>query len=315
MITISDDEFSIATEVLIYSFRKFNPEFDGDIIVVTDDLSVTHRERIARFGAVRFEAPTPRLQAAVEELQAKEPRLQGIYRRLFSFEIFRLSGYRRLVYIDSDIYCSGDLSELFSRTESLLACPDGFTYEDRVRTLLGGDLPVTPAQRYGKRLTSSFNAGVLAVDGSLVGEETYQGLIDLLNHASWRRIGPSKFTDQMLLNRYFEGRFTPLPARFNYMIFLEEYQKCLERLSLLDARLVHFAGSIKPWNRYDPVELVHRAPQFIKFIDIWRELLDEARSDAGSGRSPADLEERCRRQADWITAYNEQGIKPIGRLY
>ena len=103
MITISDDEFGIATEVLIYSFRKFNPEFDGDIIVVTDDLSVAHRERIARFGAVRFEAPTSRLQAAVEDLQAKEPRLQDIYRRLFSFEMFRLSGYRRLVYIDSDI--------------------------------------------------------------------------------------------------------------------------------------------------------------------------------------------------------------------
>ncbi|MCG6863548.1 MAG: hypothetical protein LJE70_20160, partial [Chromatiaceae bacterium] len=299
LVTISDASFSIATEVLLYSFRKYNPEFDGDVVVITDDLPEDHRERIGRHGAVRFEAPDPRLRAAVEDLQGKEPRLRGIYRRLFSLEVFRLSAYRRLVYVDSDIYCSGDISELFTRPETLLACPDGFTYEDRVMAMMTEDAPSAPAERYGRSFKSSFNAGVLGIGESLTGEETYRALLGMLDHATWRRMGPSKFTDQMVLNLYFEGRFTALPARFNYMVFLEEYQKCLDRVSLLDARLVHFAGAIKPWNRYDPIDLARRAPQFIKFIDVWRELLEEARSGVGPGGAPAAVAERCRRQADW----------------
>ncbi|MCG6863123.1 MAG: hypothetical protein LJE70_17895, partial [Chromatiaceae bacterium] len=62
-------------------------------------------------------------------------------------------------------------------------------------------------------------------------------------------------------------------------------------------------------------DLARRAPQFIKFIDVWRELLEEARSGVGPGGAPAAVAERCRRQADWIEAYNKQAIEPVGRLY
>lgn len=301
--------------MLLYSFYKYNPAFSGEVVIISDDLPEKYRERIARFGAIRFEPPDPQLRAAVDDLQATEPKLKDIYRRLFSFEVFRLSAYRRVVYIDSDIYCSGDISELFTRTEPLLACPDGFTYEDRVRSLLANGVPPARSERYGKRFDNSFNTGVLSIGESLLGEETYHALLGMLDPASWRRLGPSKFTDQMALNVHFDGRYTSLSARYNYVVFLEEYQKCLERVSLLDARLVHFAGVIKPWNCYDPVELARSAPQFIKFIDVWRELLDEARSGTDCPAARADVERRFRRQSNWIAVHNEKGIQPIGRLY
>lgn len=300
---------------MLYSFHKYNPNFDGDVIVVCDDLPEEHRDRLLRLGPVKFESPDPRLRSAVTALCNKEPSLQDIYRRLFSLEVFRLSNYQRVVYLDSDIYCSGDLSELFTATEPLLACPDGFAYGDRLRSLLSDGEDSKPAERYGSRPNDSFNAGVLSIGESLLGDDSYESLLQLLDHSNWKSLGPSKFTDQLALNVYFQGRFTPLHARYNYMIFLEEYQKCLEQVSLLDARLVHFAGAIKPWNRYDPVQLARSAPQFIKFVDVWRELLDEVRNGTEPGTNLAVMKERYQRQKNWIREHNKEGIEPVGRIY
>lgn len=315
LVTISDSEFSIASEVLLYSFLKYNPDYDGEIRVITDDASPEFRRRLERMGPVRFTEPDPRLRAAVDRLQEHDPRLSGIYRRLFSLELFRLSEYDRVVYLDSDIYCSGDISELFSRPEPLLACPDGFTLADRISKLVDGGRPPPATVRYGKPFDRSFNAGVLSVGKPVIGEDTYMQLLALLDPQRWEEMGRSKFTDQMALNIHFDGRFTPLHSRYNYVIFLEEYQKCVEQVSLLDARLVHFAGNIKPWNRYDPVQLARRAPQYVKFIDVWRELLDEARPASDADSRLADVERRFRRQQDWIRAYNEKNIEPVGRMY
>jgi lipopolysaccharide biosynthesis glycosyltransferase len=204
---------------------------------------------------------------------------------------------------------------LFTASEPLLACPDGFAYGDRVRALLSKEADSEHAERYGSRPNDSFNAGVLSIGDALLGDDVYESLLKLLDHATWKSLGPSKFTDQLVLNVHFQGRYAPLHACFNYMIFLEEYQKCLDHVSLLDARLVHFAGEIKPWNCYDPEQLISSAPQFIKFIDVWRELLDEARNGTEPGHNLVQMKERYQRQKNWIRKHNEEGIEPLGRLY
>lgn len=315
LVTISDSEFCIASEVLLYSFTKYNPGFDGDVLVITDDPDPGFRERLAQICKVQFVTPDPRLRAAVDLLQSHEPRLAGIYRRLFSLELFRLSDYDRVVYLDSDIYCSGDISELFTRPEPLLACPDGFTLGDRIREMLSADDVALATERYGKAFAQSFNAGVLSIGKPLLSIDTYVNLLEVLDPDRWKSMGPSKFTDQMLLNVFFDGQFTPIHSRFNYVIFLEEYQKCMETVSLLDARLVHFAGAIKPWHHYRPEQLTNRAPQFIKFIDVWRELLEEARPPPDAASRRIQAAERFKRQQAWIEAYNRNEIKPTGRIY
>jgi lipopolysaccharide biosynthesis glycosyltransferase len=311
MVTISDAEFSIASEVLIYSFLKYNPWFKGELLIIADDLPDDHKCRLEKLAPVRVMSPDPRLRESVDRLQAKEPRLKDIYRRLFSLEIFRLAEYDRVVYLDSDMYCSGDISELFSASNPLLACPDGFTYADQIRALLDGSDQITATERYGKTFNSSFNAGVLSVGSELLGESTYTQLLNLLNYDVWQALGESIFTDQMALNIHFENNFTALDGKYNYVIFLEGYQKGMDNLSLLDARIVHFAGPIKPWNCYAPEELLERAPNFIKFIDVWRELLDEARST----NKIADVRRLYDQQREWIKEHNLKNIKPTGRLY
>ena len=125
--TITSKDFGIATEVLLYSFLKYNPWFDGDVIVIGDDLPNALEERLAHQRPVIFQRPDPRLRQAAEGLGDLLPDQQDVYKRFYSFEVFRLSGYRRVLYLDSDICCTGDIAPLFAATEPLLACPDGFT--------------------------------------------------------------------------------------------------------------------------------------------------------------------------------------------
>ncbi|MFZ0256586.1 MAG: glycosyltransferase [Gammaproteobacteria bacterium] len=313
LVTISDEDFSIATEVLLYSFLKYNSWFAGEVIVIADDLPVTHRQRLERLYPVRFIAPDPRLRYKIDILREHVPDLDAIYRRFFSFEVFRLSHYGRAVYLDSDMYCAGDILELFERPEPLLACPDGFTYSDRILALLAerrGE-QTRPVTRYGRTFSESFNAGVISIGGAVLGDQTYRDLLNMLDVDTWTSLGQSIFTDQMILNIHFENRFTPIPGKYNYMVFLEQYQKCLEAVSFLDAKLVHFAGAIKPWYCYDAGELVHWAPHYIKFIDVWRELLEETRHCD----DPHIIDRRYARQKEWIKHYKTHKLSATGRLY
>ncbi|HKJ16031.1 MAG TPA: glycosyltransferase [Xanthomonadales bacterium] len=311
LVTISDAEFSIGTEVLLYSIHKFNPDFDGDIVVICEDLPDSDRQRIASVSPARFQAPDDRLRQAVENLRSHEPRLDDIYRRLFSLEAFRFSDYDRVVYLDSDIYCQGDISSLFAADEPLLACADGFTYADRIDERLSEGEAGQLRERYGRRMSGSFNAGVLSISPRKLGASIYEELLSWLEPERWKSMGPGKFTDQMLLNIHFNGDFACLEAIYNYMVFLEGYQKIAEGAAFVDARLVHFAGSLKPWFEYEPEMLARRAPQCFKAFDAWRELLDQA-------RGPIDEEETRRRfsaHQDWISSYNSNPIKPTGRIY
>ena len=313
LVTITDAAFSIATEVLLYSFLKYNPWFKGDVIVIQDDLPEANRTQLRRVAPVRFREPDPRLRQRAKALSARLPDLPGVFQRFYSFEVFRLGGYARAVYLDSDICCVGDVSALFAGDAPLRACPDGFTYADRIRAeLIGGDgESPAPSIRYGRHFEASFNAGVVSIGADLLREETYGELLGMLDYDAWVALGASKFTDQMALNIQFANRFTPLEAIYNYMIFLEDYQKCLEGICFADARLLHFAGALKPWNDYDPRELAERAPQVIKFIDVWRELLDEARATDPQALMSAGY----RRQKDRIETFNQAPLKARGRLF
>ena len=309
LVTISDPEFSIGTQVMLHSFFKYNPGFDGDVVVIFESLPEGDRARIQSVCNAKFVAPDPRLLEAVMRLKGIESRLEGIYRRLFSLEAFRLTDYERVVYLDSDMYCAGDLSGLFAAEAPLLACPDGFTYAEQIEARLE-QRAERPRERYGREFAQTFNAGVLSLGPPVLSESTYLELLAWLQPEQWKTLGPGKFTDQMLLNVHFDGEFNALPAVYNYMIFLEEYQKLCEPVSFLDARIVHFAGALKPWFEYDPGVLAERAPQFIKFFSAWRELLNEV----GGAPEFATVQARYRAQQEWIRQYNQKTIKPIGRL-
>lgn len=284
--TVSDAEFAIGTEVLLHSFRRYNPWFAGDVVVFADTLPAESRARLERLYPVRVEEPNARLVAVSETLQARHPGLRAKHLRFLSLEAFRLAGYDRVVFLDSDICCTGDVSELFTRPEPFLASDDGYTYEDRLTPLLraNGHDSIASATRYGRAgHDRSFSSGVMALSPPWLGEATYAGLLETM--AAHDFTGERVFTDQAVLNAHVRGRYTTISGAYNYRVLLEDYIRYADDTPFPDARLLHFAGAIKPWNDYDPAALAAYDARYFKYIDVWRQQLEDARRGEDGGEN------------------------------
>lgn len=160
--------------------------------------------------------------------------VSGAVLRLFCPWLLEES-YHRLVYMDSDILCTGKLDVLFEADIPLVGmCSEisGNVSPGRLEVIR----PMMPSQIY-------CNSGVLAMnlDGFRQGytfEQIYEGVRSL--H------GKVYYLDQDFLNIYFQGKITVLnPFFFNFQAYelrkTEFYKPALRQCSL-----IHFSVG-KPW--------------------------------------------------------------------
>lgn len=289
LVTVTSDNYIVATDVWLYSVLRIHPDFDKDIIVIIDELSEAARQRLLRHYPVRFLVRDRLLESKIATLRQSVPTLRpDLHHRLLSLELFRLEDYDSIVFLDSDGICVGPLDELFALGDiGLAAVDDGFTYEDNTAALLGsvGLAPLGGAGRYGRsNLRETFNAGAMVVSARYLHAAVHREIAALLDDIPlWRSAGAQGFTDQMVLNLFFQGQRQRLHGRYNLMPFIEAYQRHVDGLQLTDARFVHYAGRIKPWFDYDPAAIVRLAPHYLPYLRIWRDLWESmrCRDDAG----------------------------------
>ncbi|OHU89145.1 MULTISPECIES: glycosyltransferase family 8 protein [Pseudoalteromonas] len=278
--TVTCDNFALGTEVLIYSFLKYNPWFDGDIVVFIDHLSSANKARLSAHYPVKFIKRSEQIENATNRLRKHLPTLRAdLHLRLLSLEILRLRDYEKLVFLDSDGMCCNNIKEVFDSPNDFLAARDGFAYEHRANELLKKTPfdALTIPQSYGQNnLIHTFNSGFMAISSAYLTDEHYQGVVSLIDDLSlWKDFGSKGFTDQMLLNIYFQHKVTLVDGRYNFMPFIEQYIHQLDKLTLLDAKFIHFAGVIKPWFNYDDSEILELAPHYLKYLHLWRDVWTE----------------------------------------
>ncbi len=311
--TITCDQFAIGTEILIYSFLQYNPWFEGDINIVISKLSIENRQRLESIYPVKFINASQQLQQQVNLLREHYPHLHDIHLRFYSLEAFNLPQYDRVVYLDSDMHCAGDIKDLFLSDAPLLACLDGFSYEERIAPIIekaGFSFTATQC-RYGKQFKNSFNAGVISFAPNKLPRDHYLALINMLNLEAWSSYGSSIFTDQMVINRYFENQFEIISSQYNYMVFLGDYLHVIDNIAPYQAKIVHFAGKIKPWNEYDQSALYQSAPHYLQFIQHWRALLNKC-------RNTTDLTSQAKKLLNhyhWIEKGSDHQLEVISRLF
>ena len=296
LLTISDDGFVAGTEMLIFSFLRNNPWFGGRILVLCNrSLSDASRARLAAIGPVEFISPGNDLEQRVAALATVIPELRAAGPRFASLEAFGLDDFKRVVYIDSDAFVTGDLSALFFDTHPLLTCADGSHYDE----LLGDATAARMAnqRRYGAALGHCFNTGVLSIGPEMLDRALRDCLVADIDPATWADVETLGWTDQLILNRRFAGRATLLDGRYNYMPILEAKIRRAYRLHFHDARIVHMAGRYKPWEPRPPA-LFEQAPTLAKFYELWQQLEDLMPHTAPSAAANADLAvETARMQA------------------
>ena len=246
--TAVTDSFVPGAVVMLGSFRDHHPGFEGDVVILHDGLSEESRTILEAVGGrVRFEPVRPELTARVARLRAAYPYRLYPSAVFHVIHAFRLDGYRKVLFYDSDVLFQGPVDELFGADEALLCCGDLLFLMDRARdagTLWPLERGAADADR--PVLEHTFNSGFLLIDGSCTGERVYADLLALMAPEAWRGLA-DRLGDQDVLNRYFAGRQTLASWTYNYFTPFAATIRARTGLDAARAKALHFMGAFKPW--------------------------------------------------------------------
>ena len=246
LVTVTTERFVPGTLVTLGSFQRHHPDFNGD--VVHEALPEAHRRRLAEAcPRLRFEPVSAELGERLAALSAACPDFTPRLSQFYSLEAFRLSGYRKVLFYDSDVLFQAPVGELFGSAGALLCCGDDVFLRGWRRDA-GTFAPLRPAQRPGAAgtLDRTFGAGFLLIDAALVEEGCYDSLLALVSPETWRGT-TTTHTDQIVLNRCFAGRQTLVGWTYDFALPMAESIRLRDGVCAATAKVLHFAGPIKPW--------------------------------------------------------------------
>ena len=248
--TAVNDSFVPGAVVMLGSFRAHHPGFEGDVVVLHDGLSEASRTVLSTAGGrVRFEPVRPALLERVASLEAAYPGRLHSLAAFHTLEAFRLGGYRKVLFYDSDVLFQGPVGELFDTDAALLCCGDLDLAMGKVRdaeTLQPIARTAAGAGRGRPVLERPFNSGFLLIGASCAGERVYSDLLALMAPEAWRG-AVIRLSDQDVLNRYFAGRQTLASWTYNYFVSQAPVLRARTGLDAARAKVLHFKGPVKPW--------------------------------------------------------------------
>jgi lipopolysaccharide biosynthesis glycosyltransferase len=246
VVTVSSDNFLPGTMVLFQSFLNHNPLFSGDLIVIDGGLSDRSRKQLLqRFGSI-FINPDYKINRQLDYLVEKLPSYAKTRARFYSIELFNLKNYGKVLFLDSDMLCLADVSELFLTNETFAVCADHRYHQGFVRQKK--TLNPIPKSRetdtfkdwFIERL---FNTGLMLVDGLFLNGDIYRTLVEAIipEAFAWIQTG---HTDTVILNNELLGEVTWLNLKYNLYSTLFDSP----HFDGIEPAFVHFIGKSKPWN-------------------------------------------------------------------
>ena len=275
--TATTESFVPGALVMLGSFLEHHPRFDGDLVIIHDALPQAARDALqALSDRVRFETVSTRLRDRLARLAAGHPAFASGREYFYSLEAFRLHGYRKVLFYDSDVLVRAPFDALFDAPGTLLCCPD--------HVALGGGRrdartfePLSPADPAdAPALSNTFNSGFFLLDGRLADGACYADLLDMVHPHMWP--GPrAPHTDQFLLNRCFAGRCTLVSSTYNYLLASAPAIRARENLAPEHAKVLHFNYPVKPWAPDAMLRWVwaHPARAPTRHFKLWSDARDE----------------------------------------
>ena len=275
LVTVATEEFIPGTTAALGTFLQCHPRFRGDVIVVHDGLSESAaRHLLDVCPRLRLEPVAPALQSRLDALTAARPELAARRAQFYSLEAFRLAGYRKVLYYDSDVLFQAPVDDLFDCPAALACCGDDVSLRGwhRDRATYAPHPPPTPADG----LERTFGAGFLLIDRQLVDDGAYDALLGWLTPDTWRDTATTH-TDQLVLNRCFGGQQTLVSRAYDFVVAHAANIRLHDGLTTAAAKVLHFAGPVKPWM---PTAMLHwtsgdpRFPPTRAFRHWWNAYID-----------------------------------------
>lgn len=251
--TLFDDNYFECGSNLIFSFLSNNSWFNGDIVVICDDglycnLSKTNRKKLKKiYNNISFlEVNHNNYMQIFDYLLNNNICEKKFLSCFYKYEIFKKTGYKKKVYLDSDIIINGDIKELFNNPASFATCLDvkfeaPIIDENRILHL-----------RKRNDIDYYFNGGVYVVDDSFNEKYSFERIYNETlsigtEKLSDKRIsGHGKYADQDFLNIIFHNEDVSLFPSILYNCNPIIGNANVELFN--KSKIQHFYGWYKPWN-------------------------------------------------------------------
>lgn len=228
IVLVEDNAYLIPLETTIKSVLYHNK--DVDFYILNNDIAPEWFKLLGKkMEVVNSTIKNIYIDKEIFEGYKTGPHINyATYFRFFAPEVVDAD---RILYIDSDLIVTGDLSPLFEidfQGYSIGAVDDYYAYEER---------------------TSGFNAGVLLMN---VAKWKEYSIVNNLLELAAEKHSIVHLADQSILNIYFENNWLELDKTYNYMVgvdisnLIQKYERLEDSLPVV----VHFASHDKPWNTY-----------------------------------------------------------------
>jgi glycogenin glucosyltransferase len=213
---VCNKEYLIGFEVMLKSLIDNNPRVISDnlpFVIITNDLNpedlVTSRKIYNNIHIKRYDESK---YSQIEELK-KQQMAFGDYTK---YEIFSLTEFKKIIFLDSDTIILGNIDYLIDFKESF-GC---------VRELF----------------IDQYNTGVMVIGNEYLNPKITEDLINLTNV-----YGITEHLDQDIINNYFIDVITPIPLEYNY---LKIYSKQIFQNTGLPnyIKIIHYVVK-KPWQQ------------------------------------------------------------------
>tara|TARA_B100000035_G_scaffold43264_1_gene32302 strand:+ start:2890 stop:3867 length:978 start_codon:yes stop_codon:yes gene_type:complete len=232
--SVCNDRYIPGLKVLLYSIKQHNPDFNYPFkIYFNHDISEDNQKQIKDLYPF-----------IIFEYNSIFSHLKTWFMCLLAF---KETEYDKVIFIDADILCLGDVSHLIN-------------YDCRYfSACLDVNMKIFWNSQFNMSSFCEFNTGLFVIPKRLLTDGTKPTTIfnDLLILAN--KYPDAKLGDQTILNRYFAHKtITKLPGKYN--VKKEVYSR--QKYDVQDdVRFLHFTGADKPFL------IDNRQRQYIKTKD------------------------------------------------
>ncbi len=238
--TLTDTNYFKLSVVMLKSFCINNPEFDGDIIILDIGLSQTNLNDLKQFEIdfdcnIIVKSVNTTDYCALGNIISYDKicmlvgyEKETLKNRTYKFDVFKLTEYDKVLFLDSDILVTKNILELFELSKS--AAVRMLYDENRARTI---------------------NSGVMLLTSNMLNLDVYNNLVFHLMdiHPEWG--------DEEVIQRNYLDSFDILPDRYN--VFNPP-----DTMNLLDASILHYGASMctdiynkLEWKKYAKIKNKH----------------------------------------------------------
>jgi lipopolysaccharide biosynthesis glycosyltransferase len=242
IITVSSDSFIEGTKVLFKSIVKNNNWFEGAFCVIDAGLSADSKKQLTEVVDCGFITPSVHLDERIKNFTSLYPGYERSKNRFYSLESFNLPEYDKVLYLDSDILCVGNIEELFSIEEAISAVPDPRYFLGYIRHKLSLK-PVFP-NKFSKQLPEQFidrlfNTGMILIGKELLSSIVFDKLVSEIKGDNYKDI-KTGHTDTVILNNEYLSDINWLPLKWNAYTDVD-----IDDLE--DIKFIHYLHKNKPW--------------------------------------------------------------------